>query len=171
LLPPGAIWDRALERDLAKFLEAIGEEWARVHNRGRTLVDEMDPRTAVELLPDWERLLGLPDPCVPPASQPTTISDRQEAAYAALISAGGQTADYFVEVAAALGITITIDETPYPPFLVQVDTVESPVNPAEAIFIWRVDAPASTPTAKRDQLECLFDRRKPAHTQVEFVYS
>lgn len=60
LLPPGSIWRRDLNGILAELLLAAGDEMARVDARGVDLLNEADPRTTKELLPDFERVLGLP---------------------------------------------------------------------------------------------------------------
>jgi hypothetical protein len=58
LLPPGRLW-RLVASILLKVLEASAEELARVHGRAEDLLREADPRTATELLPDFERELRL----------------------------------------------------------------------------------------------------------------
>lgn len=170
ILPPGIIWDRQVDRRLMRFLHAIGDEGDRVDLRVVTLVEEMDPRTSTELLDAWERVLGLPDPCLSAAAIPTTLADRRLFAYAKLISSGGHTAAYFIEIAAGLGVSITIDETPFVPFRAGLGRCGEPLGLHSHIFRWLVIAPAATPAAKREQLECLIEASAPAHTIVTFSY-
>jgi len=58
LLPPGKAW--RTNGVLSLLLLAAGDEMARVDARGEDLLREADPRTADEILPDFERVLGLP---------------------------------------------------------------------------------------------------------------
>lgn len=62
LLPPGPAWPRDPDAYLTRLLSAWAAECARVDARANALMDEADPRATAELLPDWERMLGLPDP-------------------------------------------------------------------------------------------------------------
>lgn len=63
LLPPGSAWPRAANATLTKLLGALAEELARLDARALALIDEADGRSTLELLSDWERVCGLPDPC------------------------------------------------------------------------------------------------------------
>jgi hypothetical protein len=58
LLPPGRLW-RMAASVLAKLLLACGEELARVDERAQSLLNEADPATVLELLPEMERELEL----------------------------------------------------------------------------------------------------------------
>lgn len=58
LLPPGKVW-RMVESVLADFFLACGQELARVDARADSLLEESDPRTTTELLPDFERELDI----------------------------------------------------------------------------------------------------------------
>lgn len=59
LLPPGQL---RLDEDavLSGAVEGAAEELARISQRAADLLEESDPRTATELLPDYERVLKLP---------------------------------------------------------------------------------------------------------------
>jgi hypothetical protein len=59
LLPPGKLWRHDSDSVLSKVLLASADELERVDQRARDLIEESDPRTATELLPDYERELGL----------------------------------------------------------------------------------------------------------------
>jgi hypothetical protein len=69
----GAVRPAAARRDLAarsqydlgKIVAGIGDFFMRFQNRACALLErESFPGTAVEMLPDWERALGLPDPWI-----------------------------------------------------------------------------------------------------------
>jgi len=168
LLPRGVIWAAQRGTRFARVLLGLAAAPAREHNRALDVIDfEMLPSTATETLEAWERNLGLPDPCAP---IPTTISERQAIAAARYVASGGQTAAYYIEVAAALGFTIIVNETPYEAFRVGRNTVGQPLGRQEAIFYVQIQAPAAMTADERAHLECLFGRIKPAHIVFEYSY-
>ena len=170
LLPRGVIWTDDPARGLMLLLDAFGDEYARVHNRYLDLIEEADPRTTSEMIGDWERVFGLPDPC--DTSPPTALADRQAALLAKILDTGGQSIAYYTEIAAALGVTITITEQQYGvPFRAGTGRAGEALSNVENVYYWQVNAPAATAAALRTRMECIFARIKPAHTVVEFVYS
>jgi uncharacterized protein YmfQ (DUF2313 family) len=84
LFPRGAAWNFAAPI-FAQVAEAIAIEFDRVDARAEALLLEMDPRTTTELIEDWERVCGLPDPC---AEAPTILADRRAAVTARLLARG-----------------------------------------------------------------------------------
>ncbi len=76
LLPSSRFWEGAAR--LRQFLLASADELARIDGRVRDFVTEMDPREAVELLPDWERLYDV--------SSDGTVAERQARVYAARVA-------------------------------------------------------------------------------------
>lgn len=60
LLPPGKLWKLDSTSTLYKLLLGCADELARVDGRVDDMLDEIDPSTAVELLPEYERELDLP---------------------------------------------------------------------------------------------------------------
>lgn len=60
LLPPSKLWRLLSTGIISRVFLAAGDELARVDARGEDLIRESDPRTATELLPDFEEVLGLP---------------------------------------------------------------------------------------------------------------
>lgn len=59
LLPPSKLWRTDDDSILSGILLASGDELVRVSDRAQDLLIESDPRTADELLPEFERELGL----------------------------------------------------------------------------------------------------------------
>lgn len=179
LLPPGPAWPRDLQSLLSEILDAFAEEYSLVDQRIEDLLDEADPRTTLELLSDWERVAGLPDTCTGPLS---SVAARRDALVARLTQLGGQSRQYFIDLAAALGYTITITE--FRPYTVG-SQVNDPLCSEEWRFVWQVNAAQDTVrkfrvTSGVDEalaswgntlLECAISRLKPAHTIVQFAYS
>lgn len=181
LLPQGPAWPRDEDATLTQLLAALAEEFARVDLRAENLLDEADPRTTAEMLWDWERVAGLPDPCVIAAQ---TTQERRAALVAKLTNIGGQSRQYFIDLAAALGYTITITE--FHPFRVDESAAGDALHGDDWAFAWRVNAPATTIREFRvsestvgdplriwgnELLECALSRLKPAHTHALFGYS
>lgn len=225
LLPLGPAWPRDPLGALMATVRGLAEIWGLVDSRAADLLEqESDPRTTLELLPDWERNWGLPDPCY---AEPQTIGERQLALVMRMTMLGSQSREFFIGVAAMIGYTITISE--YRVWVVGIDRCGDSriygalpclpaldpwglplVNPRgvpvaegelsawpsyglgppanrfywtvhvdQAKLIWfRVgggggqtgfDPHLRIGTA--DDLECLLNRWKPAHTQIIFDYS
>ena len=181
LLPRGAAWPRDPDARLTGLLSGLAATQARQHARTGDLSErESDPALALETLPDWERSYGLPDPCTPLGA---TIQQRSAALLARIAARGGQSIAYFVEVAAALGYTITVEE--FRPFRFGQGRFGTPICGPDWAFAWRVRAPETTVTPFRfgqsafgeplrvwgnERLECTLTRLKPAHTVIIFAY-
>lgn len=162
LLPRGPFWRR---RTIGQVLDAWAGELNRLHDRAIDLLDEADPRTADEMLAAWERAVGLPDDC---GGTPATDDERRALVWARLTARGGSTEAYFVELAARLGVEITVSY--YQQFIVDYSDVGDPLYSDEWAHVWLVTAPASTSADLRTRLECLFGRARPAHTIPLFEY-
>lgn len=177
LLPRGKAWGDDPNSFMGKLLLAIAEELARIHTRGKNLVEELDPRTTDELLTDFERVLGLPEDCI---TLEQTEEQRRDAVVAKMIAQGGQSPQYFIDLAAAMGFTITITE--YRPFRVGYSSAGDELTDEEWAFTWKVNgaadvvhyavagSPAGTLLAWTDNelLPCTFGKLKPAHTNLIF---
>ena len=181
LLPTGGAWPRAAAAVLTKLLHGLAGEPTRGHNRACDLVEESDPRTAAETITDWERVTGLPDACA--AAEVVTLQQRRAAVHAKLTARGGQSRQFYIDLAAALGYAITITE--FRPFRVGQSTAGDPCTDEDWWFVWQVNAPETTiiefkagaSTAGEPlrawgnkPLECVITRLKPAHTEVQFAY-
>jgi hypothetical protein len=59
LLPPGRVWRLTADSVLSKLLLGSADELDRVDDRVADLLDEADPSTADEMLPEYERELAL----------------------------------------------------------------------------------------------------------------
>src|SRR5215831_18041119 len=117
LLPTGPAWPRHAWSTLAQTVFGLADYWGFVDGRAADLLEiESDPRSTVELLPDWERNWGLPDPCY---SAPQTISERQFALVQRMTLLGSQSRQFYIDFAKQLGYDITISE--FRPFMVGID--------------------------------------------------
>lgn len=178
LLPPGFAFNREDGSTLAKVLNAFADEFSRVDVRVEGLLREADPRQASELLPDWERITGLPDACVGIIG---TVDARRRAVAQRLGNIGGQTIAYFISLAQQAGFLVTISE--FKPFQAGSDAGDPLTNddwrhtfrvnaPAESVQYFKAGSRSGEPLAiwGNDALECAIDRTKPAHTVVQYAY-
>lgn len=223
LLPNGQAWPKhAMDSVLWQACDGLNQYWGSVDSRAADLLErESNPGTTIELLPDWERNWGLPDPCY---TAPLTIGERQQALLLRMTIQGAQSREFFVSTAAYIGYTIHITE--FRPFRVGMDrcgdnrTVGngapqydewgrliltqgwgvSPVPVGQlsewpnygvggaCIWYWTVHVDQAKLVWFRcasgqcgvdphlriglaDDLECLLNRWKPAHTRILFDYS
>ncbi len=180
-LPPrGLAWTRQVGSVFQGFWRAIADALAAFHAREAQLTElEAFPPTSVELLPDWERVLGLPDPCL---GVNPVIAARQAAVAAKLAATGGQSVPYFIALAATLGATISVTE--YAPYRIGVDTCWSPMRCPAWAYVWLVTLEGQAAfdfeigssgcwepfwTIANGPVQCEIQRLAPAHTQVKFT--
>lgn len=129
LLPWGIAWPRHHAKNLSKLLLALAHELACVHARALDLIREADPRTTSEMLPEWEEAFGLPSQCTGPLG---TDDERRTALVTRLTEVGGQSPQYFVELAASLGFDVEVVE--YNPFQVGRSQVGDALTNGQAPF-------------------------------------
>jgi len=181
LLPKGEAWNRAINSTWHNFLTAMADELVRVHTRGGVdLLRELFPATSLELLDDWERILGLPDDCI---GEATSTQDRRAQILYRLTNQGGQSPQFYIDLALTLGFTVTVTE--FDQFQAGISRAGDLLTNGEWRRAWQINAPANTVTYFRaglstagdplaygnnDPLECIINRAKPAHTIVLFSY-
>lgn len=110
LLPQGMAWNRLPSGHgsvLTATLHASADEMERIDMAMRAMLDEVDPQTAVAGLEDWERVLGLPDECLPAGN---SLQERRAAVLQKLRDEGRQDLDYWYSVAESLDYDVTIEE-------------------------------------------------------------
>ena len=119
LLPQGQAWPKQPGSTLERACCGLAQYWGFVDSRAADLLErESDPRYTFELLPDWERNFGLPDPCY---EAPQNYAERIAELLRRMTMEGGQSRQFFIELAATLGYTVTITE--YRTFVVGIDRV------------------------------------------------
>lgn len=184
LQPPGRALPRERTSIWQRLLLALAAELARIEARALDILDEADPRSALELLPDWERVCGLPDPCT---AGNTTIQERRRAVVQRLTARGGQSVAYFEALADRMGYNVTIKECR--PFMCGISHVGvDHINPKEMRFVWfmRLTEPRATyfrvgssqvgtdpllKISRAEDLECMAQRLKPAQSRLFVSYT
>jgi uncharacterized protein YmfQ (DUF2313 family) len=183
LLPPGSGLSQHPQANLTALLQAFADIFAEVDAVMNSLYDEADPRTTNELLPDWERVAGLPDVAVGNVFQ--SIAERRAWLMTRLTGIGGQSIAYFIGLAASLGSAITITE--FQPWgcgfgMTGRDQIS---GDGSVTLLWQVNMPAPPSYlfhtgqsqcgdplgyCRTGVIEALFQRYKPAHTKLIFNY-
>ena len=179
-MPRGRVWPKDQDAIQTQALSGLAIPFATHSARSSNLLIDAFPASAEELLPQWEATLGLPDPC---AGEAPTIQLRQAQVVARFTAKGGQSAAYFVSLAASLGYDITI--TQFAPFRFGQNTFGSPLYGVAWAFAWQVNAPTFSlkkfefgvdtfgePFAywNNNVLQCELQRYAPAHTYLLFNY-
>jgi uncharacterized protein YmfQ (DUF2313 family) len=173
LLPPGRLWNLLPDSIISKLFLAFGDEFSRVDTRGAALIEETDPRTATETLPEWEAMLGLPDEDI--VTVPSTDAERRLAITQKFIRRGGQSPAYFLTLVAAAGYTGANSITEG-----YVATVarswggtrcNDKLRGGEWAHVWEVNVtPPPGVALSHAELEAVIRRAAPAHTVVLFNY-
>jgi uncharacterized protein YmfQ (DUF2313 family) len=178
LSPVGLAWPTESDAVQPQVGAVAAATFARLDGRASDLLVDAFPSSTVELLPDWESSLGLPDPCSGPDA---LISERQAHVVARLTAGGGLSAAFFVGYAATLGYTITITQFAPSRF---GRTFGMPFGGPAWAYAWQVNAPGNivTPltfggafgspfsTYGNAVLQCELLRLKPAHTTLILSY-
>lgn len=185
MLPPGPAWTRSPDATLTKVLEVFAAISAGVASRGERLVFEANPANSMELLPDWERVTGLPDECAKCIDSPKTVEERRNDLVIHLRANSEPTPAYFESLGARLGHEIILNELR--PFICGLSRCGDRLNGladvrynAVTIFInsnrvaWFRTGSARCgdrlgSIRYATELECLLNKLKPAH--VNFIYS
>lgn len=180
LLPRGRAWSRDDDTTQFATLMGLAPTYERQTNRGNNLLVDSFPTTTLELLPEWEASLGLPDPC---AGLSPTIAARRSQVVARFAALGGQSQAFYVAFAGQLGYSITIEN--FAPFRVGINRAGDALMGTDWWYAWAVHAPLNTVNYFRAGvdavgeplaywtnliLECELQSVKPAHTTLFFKY-
>ena len=183
LLPHGPAWTRANNANLTKLLSAAAAMFFAVDQRALVLAIEANPLNSMELLADWERVGALPDECSK-RSWPKTIEERRNDLINLLNSNSSPTLAFFQGLAERLGYETDIEELK--PFICGLSRCGDRLNGHPTV---RYNMAVITVKEERvtyfrtgsaccgdrlgairyaTELECIFNRLKPAH--VVFIY-
>lgn len=179
-MPFGRAWPRAPGTVLHTVLSGFMSGVARTINDARSIAPDAFPSTTTYVLEEWQKTLGLPDPC---AGTNPTIEQQRNQVVARLGDAGGSSIGYYISFAKSLGYDITITE--FATARADIMRADDPVCDPFWAYVWRVNAPAATidyfradksyaddalATWGNAVLECEIKARAPAHTNVLFAY-
>lgn len=180
LLPVGPAWDVERVPEIRELLQSAAQELAREDLRIADLLAESDPDMVRELVPDWEQVMGLPDPCL---GDSPAFEDRQLAVRRRLLEVGGQSPAFFVQLAITQGYPeATVSEHRAPRFGAS-RFGRARFGTWSAQFMWTLNTGPRRRLGRRfgasywgerfgvnpsAALECVIRRSAPAHAQ-EFI--
>lgn len=179
LLPRGLAWNFVAGSVADKLLNGLALPGAYVEELSARMIEEADPRTTVEWLPDFERVYGLPD-C---SSTSTSLVARRAAVVARINAPIGQTVLALEQVVGAFGLQVQveqhklslIDEAEIGDYLSDEPWVHtlSIHLPDPPVVLFEADwSGAGDPLVDdaRDALECALRSVAPAHAVLQFLY-
>jgi len=105
LLPKGKLWLRNGFGVLFTLLLGISDELARVDQAIDSILEEADPRTAKDLISDWENFVSLPDST---QAISTLLDERRADVHRKLTDPGGQSDDVFASLAQSFGYSVKV---------------------------------------------------------------
>lgn len=165
---------------LRKILLGLASEWLNFRNKINEVVKEYNPQKTTALIQEWEEFVGIPDECIPVAS---TIEQRRLNVLLKLSGINVTTEKQFKNVASILGYNIEVSNgvstSTFPltlPFLLIseasapftiVITLPSSIKPSGFPLTFPFTLTSQQPAI----LDCLFNKLKPANTQLFFRYS
>ena len=166
--------------NLRKVLIGLASQWLRFRNKVNEIYDEYDPTQTTNFIEEWETLVGIPDDCI---DNTGTLEQRRLNILLKLAGVNVTTAKQFENVASILGFDIVvengIDTSTFPltlPFIL-LSEAEAPFT--IVITLDEADKPAGFPLTfpfvltdgTPKILLCLFEKLKPANTNLVFRYS
>ena len=131
-MPRGRTWPRDTESNLAKYVLGFAQRLIDAELSADQLLLEMRPETTVQLLPEWEEYLGLPECDISGQS----FEQRRAAVVEKYHRKGGLQIWMIEQIAAALGFNVKVTEQ-WPHHVLR--SVTYPIYPASTRFILRVD--------------------------------
>ncbi|WP_260927339.1 putative phage tail protein [Novosphingobium sp. 9] len=161
LLPRGRVWRAEPGSGQQSLVLALAQAWARLDAAATLLLDQSLPGSNLDLVPEWEESLALPDPCAGPNA---TIEQRAAQVLSRFMAGGGQNEAFFIAFAAAIGFEITISYIS--PFRVSVSTVETPLYDDDWLTAWIITVHSNTGGLSNDVLLCELNALKPAQTTI-----
>ncbi|HZR34769.1 MAG TPA: putative phage tail protein [Nevskia sp.] len=158
LMPRGRAWPRDPDATQTKVLAALAKSPERTVIAANALLADAFPRAPVQLLPEWQDSLGLPDLC---AGTSPTLDQQQAQVLARFVGVGSNTRLGYINFAANLGYSITIRY--FAPFRCGRSHMGEPLGGQEWMSTWEVVCPALDAV-----LECEMNSVNQAHTPLFF---
>jgi len=175
--PPGIIFPRDPNSIRGRLMLAAGDALSRAEGTAVDLfVQELDPRTATFMFPEWVALTGVTEQ---PSHDETVALIMTR-----LLNLGGQSIDYFIAVAASIGYAITLVK--HRPRRFGLAHFGDAFGLGDWAFVWdvvsalvqlrprtfgsgRFGEPFATWANER--LEQIIRRFAPGHSLVRFIYT
>lgn len=179
--PRGRVWQPGPDTQQTNLAKALAKSFQRVDASAISLLAGSFPATALELLPEWEESLGLPDNCT--IGETYTIERRRQAVVSRLGGKGSLSKQFYIHLAKILGYDITIEE--FRQARAGFSVCGEAINGDNWPFVWRVNAQQTTYVPARcgitycgeplatwgnKILECTIRQLSPPFTVLLFGY-
>jgi len=180
-LPSGRIYSKKFDdqSNLRKILFGLAAVWLEDRKLLNELFDEYDPETTTKFIEEWEKTVGIPDDCF---NNLGTDEERRKNILLKLTGINTTTKEQFEALAVILGIGVNVisgfEESVLPqiiPFIIldgiavsYTIVVEVTVEPTPSIIPQII--PFIIQESGSTLLECLFNKLKPANTQIIFKF-
>lgn len=163
LFPPGWVWARRPDSNLASLIWPFAVSIAAVEADIAAMANEINPSNSTLLLEDYEAVLGN-DPC---GKDPALMSlaERQAFDNDRWIGNAGVSWAFFEDLAAKSGVSISIEE-PEPPVCGVARCGAARCGTWKLRFVWVVTLPD-----RNTGLECPFMRNNPPDLTLIFKYA
>ena len=180
LMPRGRAWPHHRGAVLSQLLDAIAAQFAGVDEHGAALLDDQLASRTIDLLPEWETDVGLPDDC---SSLASSIALRRAAVVSKLIAQPDLSPSSYISIGRTFGIDILVEhlDQTRAGLIPNLDT-----SGGKWRFVWWITIPTSadivrfnmlsdfnTPfrsVARNTELECRLQKASPAHTMLYISY-
>jgi len=163
LLPQGLIWPRDPDSAQRDFAVAVAKSFARSDANASDLLATAFPGRALDLLPEWEATVGLPDEC---GSASGTLADRRAQVVSRLQAGGGQSRADYINLAATLGFEVEVRA--YAPFRVGENCAGQPLYGEAWAFAMGIVVLSSSGDTSLATLKCQLGRAKPAEIVITY---
>ena len=192
-IPDGRAWGTKVVAGTVTrlFLEGLAVEMIRSSELIERFKTQILPDLTTDFLPEWETALAIPDNCFTGTG---TLDERRKDVLIKLVSLGVQTRQDFVDLAALLGVAVTITqplsrqnftytfedvEDDFPSFTGVFEFGHSDRATKFTMIVTFLDLPAAVrfpytfpmPFLSREVgiVQCLFENLKPANVKLEYV--
>lgn len=181
LLPQGRVFDKSEGTNLEKLVSGLSKEFERMDTMVNKLPSEVNPKTTESFIQEWLDATIDSELCT---DVDETIEGKRSAILGQLLATGGASKKYFQDVALALNIPVKITDK-LQPAKAGITRAGEPVTGDGWAYTWIVNGPEQSArylkagTGKAGEplvsygnnlLQCVFERLKPAHTTILFLY-
>lgn len=150
---------------LTKFFSCFAAELETFERDCWNLLNQTDPGVAVELLPDWENLLGIYNTCA--YSLDLTLDQRQALSHVKFFYRGKiANAQFYIDIAEELGFSIIVVEYPSNTGARIFGQAKFGLEPFGGIGGWsniKITIISGEPV---DLLKCVINVMKPSHVYI-----
>jgi len=164
---------------LRKILLGLASQWMDARAFFNDTYDEWNPNTTTKFITEWERMVGIPDECIPVAD---TLEQRRKNIVLKLGGLEAETEQQYINIANILGLSITIEKASTLAFplmfpIVLINQDEAPftliirVSGLTNIQSFPLNFPLDFSSNTSYILECLLNKVKQSHIILRFIYS